>query len=73
MLNAVKHLANVSCKVPARDPSDAMLCQDDTHRGTICILGQLLYYLQKQSLPGRLCLVFNNFIVELRLRSLSNL
>ncbi len=21
MLNAVKHLANVSCKVPARDPS----------------------------------------------------
>ena len=45
MLNAVKHLANVSCKVPARDPSDATLCQDDTHRGTICILGQLLYYL----------------------------
>ena len=33
MLNEVKHLANVSCKVTARDPSDATLCQDDTQRG----------------------------------------
>lgn len=30
MLNEVKHLANVSCKVPLRDPSAATLCQDDT-------------------------------------------
>ena len=33
MLNEVKHLANVSCQVTARDPSDATLCQDDTQRG----------------------------------------
>ena len=32
MLNEVKHLANVSCQVTARDPSDATLCQDDTQR-----------------------------------------
>ena len=31
--NEVKHLANVSCQVTARDPSDATLCQDDTQRG----------------------------------------
>ena len=30
--NEVKHLANVSCQVTARDPSDATLCQDDTQR-----------------------------------------
>ena len=33
MLNEVKHLANVSCQVPARDSSDATLCQNDTQRG----------------------------------------
>ena len=33
MLNEVKHLANVSCQITARDPSDATLCQDDTQRG----------------------------------------
>ena len=38
---------------PARDPSDATLCQDDTHCGTICILGQLLYYLHIFSLYRR--------------------
>ena len=31
--NEVKYLANVSCQVPARDPSDATLCQDDIQRG----------------------------------------
>ena len=30
MLNEVKHLANVSFQVPARDSSDATLCQNDT-------------------------------------------
>ena len=29
MLNGVKHLMNVSRKVPARDPSDTTFCQDD--------------------------------------------
>ena len=29
----VKHLANVSCQVPARDSSDATLCQKDTQHG----------------------------------------
>ena len=29
ILSKAKNLANVSCKVPARDPSDATLCQDD--------------------------------------------
>ena len=33
MLNEVKHLANVSCQVPARDSSDATLCQNDTQHG----------------------------------------
>ena len=33
MLNEVKHLANVSCQVLARDSSDATLCQNDTQRG----------------------------------------
>ena len=28
-----RNLANVSCQVTARDPSDATLCQDDTQRG----------------------------------------
>ena len=32
MLNEVKHLANVSFQVPARDSSDATLCQNDTQR-----------------------------------------
>ena len=30
MLSAVKHLAVVLGKIPARDPSVATLCQDDT-------------------------------------------
>ena len=38
-LNAVKSLANDSGKVPARDPSDATLCQDDNiaGRGNIAV------------------------------------
>ena len=43
MLNVVKHLANVSCKVPARDPSAATLCQDDTIVEDLNI-EQLLYH-----------------------------
>ena len=31
MLNNVKHLAKYPDKVPARDPSNATLCQDDTN------------------------------------------
>ena len=31
ILNVVKNLAKCFGKVPARDPSDATLCQDDTN------------------------------------------
>ena len=46
MLNEVKHLANVSCQVLARDPSDATLCQDDNIAEKLHFR-QLLYYLLK--------------------------
>ena len=52
MLNEVKHLANVSCQVLTRDPSDATLCQDDNIAENLHF-GQLLYCLQKNSV--RLC------------------
>ena len=48
MLNEVKHLANVSCQVLARDSSDATLCQDDEIAENLHF-GQLLYYLLKYS------------------------
>ena len=43
MLNEVKHLANVSCQVLARDPSDATLCQDDNIAENLNF-GQHLHY-----------------------------
>ena len=52
MLNEVKHLANVSCQVPARDSSDATLCQNDTQRGggknlwTTAILSPILMFVR---------------------------
>ena len=50
MLKEVKHLAKVSCKVPARDTSDATLCQDDNIAEEKCFLEHLYYYPKKQAL-----------------------
>ena len=48
MLNEVKHLANVSCQVPARDSSDATLCQNDTQRGKKAFMDNI-YIIAKSS------------------------
>ena len=45
ILSNAKNLAIVSGKVPARDPSAAMLCQDDIIAKVFFILDNLLYYL----------------------------
>ena len=46
ILNRVKDLAKCPGKVPARDPSDATLCQDDNIAENLHF-GQLLYCLLK--------------------------
>ena len=40
ILNIVKNLANISCKILSQDPSVATLCQDDTFAN---IWGQLIF------------------------------
>lgn len=47
MLKEVKHLAKVSCKVPARDTSDATLCQDDNIAEEKCFLATFILLPQK--------------------------
>ena len=55
MLNEVKHLANVSCQVPARDSSDATLCRMTLNTGrkhlwTTAILSPLFILGSKENL-----------------------
>ena len=51
MLNEVKHLANVSFQVPARDSSDATLCQNDTQREGKAFMDNCYIVSIRQSTP----------------------